>query len=62
MKIRPWRWQSFGLHPSALMGKHCAALQERQQACDLGWLCRSAQQMKGQPQDVEDDHRLPIIY
>jgi len=62
MKIRPWRWQSFGLHPSALMGKHCAALQERQQACELDWLCRSAQQMKGQPQDVEDDHRLPIIY
>lgn len=36
----PWRWQSFSLHPSQLAGKHWAALQARQQACDLEWLAK----------------------
>jgi CRISPR-associated endonuclease/helicase Cas3 len=62
LKIRPWRWQSFGLHPSALLGKHWKQLRERQQACDLSWLCKQAEKDKKEQQDEEEDHRLPIIY
>ena len=60
--IRPWQWQSFGLHPSALMGKHWAQLQERQHEYDLDWMCKQAQQNKAEQQDDEEDQRLPTVY
>ncbi|MBV9711808.1 MAG: hypothetical protein JO011_12960 [Ktedonobacteraceae bacterium] len=64
LKTRPWRWQSFGLHPSALMGKHWEHLRACQQEHDLGWMCKSAQVGKEEQkqQDEEEDHRLPIVY
>ncbi len=62
LKTRPWRWQSFGLHPSALMGKHWAQLRECQQKHDLTWMCKAAQVSKQEQQDEEEDHRLPILY
>ncbi len=62
LKIRPWHWQSFGLHPSALMGKHWNHLRERQQECDLTWLCKQAEEEKKVPQDEEEDNRLPTVY
>lgn len=36
----PWRWQSFGLHPSQLLGKHWARLQEKRSELDLDWLAK----------------------
>lgn len=40
IQTEPWRWQSFGLHPSQLMGKHWQALKARQNECDLAWMCK----------------------
>ncbi|HEU5228663.1 MAG TPA: HD domain-containing protein, partial [Ktedonobacteraceae bacterium] len=64
LKLRPWRWQSFGLHPGSLMGKHWDRLQERRQECDLEWMCKQAEMSKAEQkqQDAEDDHRLPTVY
>jgi len=64
LTIKPWRWQSFGLHPGALMGKHWDNLQARRGECDLSWMCRQAVMSKAeQPQQSEEeDHRLPIVY
>lgn len=62
MKTKPWRWQSFGVRPTALMGKHWKNLKERQQALDLEWMCKQAQMKKEEQPDDEDDHRLPITY
>lgn len=62
MKIKPWRWQSFGLHPSALMGKHWTRLRDCQQERDLSWMCKQAEQNKAEQQDEEDDQRLPTVY
>ena len=64
LKTRPWHWQSFGLHPSALMGKHWTHLKECQHERDLDWMCKSAQVSKQEQkqQDEEEDHRLPIVY
>ncbi|HZO75974.1 MAG TPA: CRISPR-associated helicase Cas3' [Ktedonobacteraceae bacterium] len=64
LKIRPWRWQSFGLHPGSLMGKHWERLQERQAERDLDWVCKRAEmdKVEQQQQDAEDDHRLPTTY
>lgn len=60
--IRPWQWQSFGLHPSALMGKHWTHLKDCQQKRDLAWMCKQAQQNKAEQQDDEEDQRLPTVY
>ncbi len=64
LKLRPWRYQSFGLHPGSLMGKHWNRLQERRQECDLAWMCKQAEMNKAeqQQQEAEDDHRLPTTY
>ena len=64
LKTKPWRWQAFGLHPSALMGKHWDDLRACQQEYDLGWLCKQAEMSKAEEkrQDEEEDHRLPIVY
>lgn len=64
LKLRPWRWQSFGLHPSALMGKHWDRLKTCQQENDVEWMCKTAQvsQEEQKQQDQEEDHRLPTVY
>ena len=64
LELRPWRWQSFGLHPGSLMGKHWERLQVRREECDLDWMCKQAEMSKAEQkqQDAEDDHRLPITY
>jgi CRISPR-associated endonuclease/helicase Cas3 len=36
----PWRWQSFSLHPSQLMGKHWDRLRDKQSELELPWLAR----------------------
>lgn len=36
----PWRWQSFSLHPSQLLGKHWARLREKQDELGLEWLAK----------------------
>jgi CRISPR-associated endonuclease/helicase Cas3 len=67
LKDKPWRWQSFGLYPEALMGKHWQRLQERQSELDLAWICKRAELKKGeQPQKQsegdEEDDRLSMSY
>lgn len=37
IKTEPWRWQSFSLHPSQLLGKHWDRLQARQNELELPW-------------------------
>lgn len=34
----PWRWQSFGLHPGQLLGKHWEHLRARQDELGLPWM------------------------
>jgi CRISPR-associated endonuclease/helicase Cas3 len=45
----PWKWQSFALHPGSLVGRW-RALQERQAALGLDWMCK-----KAVANDKEDD-------
>ena len=65
LKNKPWRWQSFGLYPEALMGKHWRRLQERRSELGLTWMCKRAelskQEQKQSAGDEEDD-RLSMSY
>jgi CRISPR-associated endonuclease/helicase Cas3 len=60
----PWRWQSFGLHPSQLQGKHWARLQERQHDCGLSWLARYPvlSEESRRDEEQEADSRQPATY
>jgi CRISPR-associated endonuclease/helicase Cas3 len=65
LKSKPWRWQSFGLYPEALMGKHWRRLQERQSELGLEWICKRAElnkQEQKQSEGDEEDDRLSISY
>jgi CRISPR-associated endonuclease/helicase Cas3 len=57
----PWRWQSFGLHPSQFQGMHWEALRARQNELDLPWMCKSAilspEEEKAEQQE-EDSRKL----
>ncbi len=57
----PWRWQSFSLHPSQLLGKHWTRLQDKQHEFGLEWMCKyamlSAEEAKAEQQE-EDSRKL----
>lgn len=48
----PWRWQSFGIHPGQLLGKHWERLREKQSELHLDWL---AQYPELSPEAEADD-------
>ena len=51
----PWRWQSFGLHPGLLQGKHWERLRERQAALGLDWMKKPVlAQTEELPEEDED--------
>jgi CRISPR-associated endonuclease/helicase Cas3 len=54
----PWRWQSFGVHPGQLMGKHWQNLKARQNALDTGCLLQPVLAPSEQPDDEEDNHAV----
>ena len=59
---KPWLWESFGLHPGLLLGKHWDSLKERQAQLDLDWMKKlELAQAEEQPDD-EDDARQPSTY
>jgi CRISPR-associated endonuclease/helicase Cas3 len=57
IKTEPWRWQSFGLHPSLLQGKHWERLRKHQSVVNAGWLCKQAVLSKTEQSDEEEDSR-----
>lgn len=61
IKTEPWRWQSFSLHPSQLLGKHWERLQAKRSECDLDWMCKYAmldpEEAKAEQQE-EDNRKL----
>jgi CRISPR-associated endonuclease/helicase Cas3 len=60
MATKPWRWQSFGLHPHALMGKHWQHLKARQGELDCDCMKKACLDQQEQPND--EDSRQPIVY
>jgi CRISPR-associated endonuclease/helicase Cas3 len=62
IKSEPWRWQSFGIHPGLLQGKHWDRLQARSAAGEAGWICKQAVLSKTERTDDEEDNRQPSFY
>jgi CRISPR-associated endonuclease/helicase Cas3 len=61
MTTKPWRWQSFGLHASALMGKHWQRLKARQSELDCACPKKACLNQQERADDDEDS-RLPTVY
>jgi CRISPR-associated endonuclease/helicase Cas3 len=62
IQTEPWRWQSFGLHPSQLQGKHWERLLEHGKAIEAEWICKQAVLSKTERTDEEEDSRQPSFY
>lgn len=60
----PWRWQSFSLHPSQLLGKHWERLQAKRSELDLDWCCKYAvlSPEEKQAEQQEEDNRKLATY
>jgi CRISPR-associated endonuclease/helicase Cas3 len=54
----PWRWQSFGVHPGQLLGRHWENLKARQNELDTGCLLQPVLAPSEQPDDEEDNHAV----
>ncbi|GHO77467.1 CRISPR-associated helicase/endonuclease Cas3 [Ktedonobacter sp. SOSP1-85] len=64
IKSEPWRWQTFGIHPGQLLGKHWQRLREKQAEVGLEWLCKQAVPEKTEKKEEEEekDSRQPATY
>jgi CRISPR-associated helicase Cas3 len=54
----PWRWQSFGIYPGQLMGKHWEDLKRRQDETGADGLKKSVLAPTEQPEEEEDNHAV----
>lgn len=62
IQTEPWRWQSFGLHPGLLQGKHWDRLLEHGNAIRAEWICKRAVLSKTEQIDEEEDNRQASFY
>ncbi|GCF11249.1 CRISPR-associated helicase Cas3' [Dictyobacter arantiisoli] len=55
----PWRYESFGVHPGQLQGKHWQRLKNYQAELGLDWLCKKPiLKATAQPDDEEDNRAV----
>jgi CRISPR-associated endonuclease/helicase Cas3 len=62
LQTEPWRWQSFGLHPGLLQGKHWERLQEYGNVIHAEWICKQSVLSKTEQIDEEEDNRQTSFY
>ena len=58
----PWRYESFGVHPSQLQGKHWQRLKDYQSEVGLDWLCKKPVLKSTEQPDDEEDNRAVNTY
>jgi CRISPR-associated endonuclease/helicase Cas3 len=62
IQSEPWHWQSFGIHPSLLQGKHWQRLLAYKDMIDGEWICKQAVLSKTEVMDEEADNRQMAFY